>query len=377
MPEPPAPWRAEKDPNTGATYYWNTETNETSWELPRGGPPANGAPPGAGGAGAYAAKDVFAMADLGASSAVAGDVASWRAAHEVVVSAGCPDPILTFAAANLPPQLLSEVVRAGFPSPSPIQAQAWPVCMQGRDMVGIAKTGSGKTLAFLMPAFLHITQQRPDPRRGPCAQRARVRAAGGRWAAGPCGRVHAASDTRAASPARRACGRAPHCARLSPRAARPRAAKPRAAARRCAAPRRARFTLVLAPTRELATQILDECNKFGRVAGMSATCCYGGAPKGMQLRDLQRGVYARRAAARGARTGESRIERAHTIRRDCAERALTAALAPAPAPICCLPPAPPPCASPVRPLRVFGACGECACLLAAHVRCAAHAVAGT
>jgi ATP-dependent RNA helicase DDX5/DBP2 len=48
---------------------------------------------------------------------------------------------------------------------------------------------------------------------------------------------------------------------------------------------------VLAPTRELATQILDECNKFGRAAGMTATCCYGGAPKGQQLRELQRGVY--------------------------------------------------------------------------------------
>ncbi|KAJ1641234.1 P-loop containing nucleoside triphosphate hydrolase protein, partial [Pavlovales sp. CCMP2436] len=226
MPEPPAPWRAEKDAGSGATYYWNTETNETSWEFPKGAAPANGhhasggdrkADDGRGGA--YGAREVFAHADLGAAAgAMTGDVKSWREAHEVAVSAGCPEPFMTFAAANLPPQLQSEVAKAGFPSPSPIQAQAWPVGLAGRDLVGIAKTGSGKTLAFLMPAFMQIIQRRPDPRRGP-------------------------------------------------------------------------FALVLAPTRELATQILDECNKFGRAAGMSATCCYGGAPKGQQLRDLQRGVF--------------------------------------------------------------------------------------
>jgi ATP-dependent RNA helicase DDX46/PRP5 len=40
-----------------------------------------------------------------------------------------------------------------------VQAQAIPVCMSGRDMMGIAKTGSGKTLAFLLPMFRHIADQ--------------------------------------------------------------------------------------------------------------------------------------------------------------------------------------------------------------------------
>ncbi|XP_017698882.1 ATP-dependent RNA helicase-like protein DB10 isoform X2 [Phoenix dactylifera] len=48
--------------------------------------------------------------------------------------------------------------------------------------------------------------------------------------------------------------------------------------------------LVLAPTRELATQIEDEAVKFGRSSRISCTCLYGGAPKGPQLRDLDRGV---------------------------------------------------------------------------------------
>ncbi|KAG9449875.1 hypothetical protein H6P81_009840 [Aristolochia fimbriata] len=48
--------------------------------------------------------------------------------------------------------------------------------------------------------------------------------------------------------------------------------------------------LVLSPTRELATQIQDEAVKFGRSSRISCTCLYGGAPKGPQLRDLDRGV---------------------------------------------------------------------------------------
>ncbi|KAM0901282.1 hypothetical protein ACQ4PT_020104 [Festuca glaucescens] len=48
--------------------------------------------------------------------------------------------------------------------------------------------------------------------------------------------------------------------------------------------------LVLSPTRELATQIQDEAIKFGRSSRISSTCLYGGAPKGPQIRDLERGV---------------------------------------------------------------------------------------
>ncbi|KNE67687.1 hypothetical protein AMAG_12421 [Allomyces macrogynus ATCC 38327] len=48
--------------------------------------------------------------------------------------------------------------------------------------------------------------------------------------------------------------------------------------------------LVLAPTRELAVQIQQECAKFGNSSRIRNTCLYGGAPKGPQIRDLQRGV---------------------------------------------------------------------------------------
>jgi ATP-dependent RNA helicase DDX43 len=47
----------------------------------------------------------------------------------------------------------------GFEKPSPIQAQGWPVLLQGEDLIGIAQTGTGKTLAFLFPALIHIVSQ--------------------------------------------------------------------------------------------------------------------------------------------------------------------------------------------------------------------------
>ena len=55
-------------------------------------------------------------------------------------------------------------------------------------------------------------------------------------------------------------------------------------------PRAGPIILVLAPTRELATQIQEECVKFGRTSGISSTCVYGGAPKPPQLRDIRNGA---------------------------------------------------------------------------------------
>lgn len=48
--------------------------------------------------------------------------------------------------------------------------------------------------------------------------------------------------------------------------------------------------LVLAPTRELACQIMDETKKFGRPMGISSVCCYGGSSKFPQIAQLERGV---------------------------------------------------------------------------------------
>merc|ERR1712179_404758 len=49
------------------------------------------------------------------------------------------------------------------------------------------------------------------------------------------------------------------------------------------------IVLVLAPTRELAQQIQIEAQKFGGPCDLRTTCLFGGAPKGAQIRDLERG----------------------------------------------------------------------------------------
>ena len=71
-----------------------------------------------------------------------------------------PNPIETFEQAfESYPEILEEVRKQGFVKPSPIQCQAWPVLLSGKDLIGIAQTGTGKTLAFLLPALIHIEGQ--------------------------------------------------------------------------------------------------------------------------------------------------------------------------------------------------------------------------
>lgn len=129
-----------------------------------------------------------------------------------------PEPYQRFEDFNgLPQQQLNALYNAGFQAPTPIQAQSWPIAMQNRDLISIAKTGSGKTLAFLLPAYRKIDQ----------------------YQGGPRGIIN---------------------------------------------------ILVLAPTRELATQIQDEADKFGSVAGYYSACAYGGAPKRDQLKAIHAGI---------------------------------------------------------------------------------------
>ena len=60
-----------------------------------------------------------------------------------VFGEGVPKPVLTFEEASFPSYVLSEVVKAGFTHPTPIQSQGWPMALLGRDLIGLAETGSG------------------------------------------------------------------------------------------------------------------------------------------------------------------------------------------------------------------------------------------
>ena len=66
-------------------------------------------------------------------------------------------PCLTFEEAfHFTPQILEKLEALGFAKPSPIQSQLWPIVMSGHDVIGISQTGSGKTLAFLAPIVAHL-----------------------------------------------------------------------------------------------------------------------------------------------------------------------------------------------------------------------------
>lgn len=147
------------------------------------------------------------------------DIVAFREKKKVNVEGNAlPRPITTFEEASFPEYVLAELKKAGFPSPTAIQSQAWPIALQGRDLIGLAQTGSGKTLAFLLPAIVHINAQ-PYLETGD----------------GP-------------------------------------------------------IALVLAPTRELAVQIQQECAKFATSSKVKSTCIYGGVPKGPQVRELRAGA---------------------------------------------------------------------------------------
>ncbi|KAI4813686.1 hypothetical protein KUCAC02_002919 [Chaenocephalus aceratus] len=83
---------------------------------------------------------------------------------------GCPKPIKTWVQCGVSMKILGSMKKQGYDKPTPIQAQAIPAIMTGRDLIGIAKTGSGKTIAFLLPMFRHIMDQRPlEESEGPIA----------------------------------------------------------------------------------------------------------------------------------------------------------------------------------------------------------------
>lgn len=147
------------------------------------------------------------------------EVDEFRRKHQMTIAGrDVPRPVETFDEAGFPRYVMDEVKAQGFPAPTAIQSQGWPMALSGRDVTGIAETGSGKTLTYCLPAIVHINAQ---PLLAP--------------------------------------GDGP-------------------------------IVLVLAPTRELAVQIQQEMQKFGRSSRIRNTCVYGGVPKGPQIRDLSRGV---------------------------------------------------------------------------------------
>ena len=88
------------------------------------------------------------------------EVAAYRRANEFKLRGkDVPKPVQSWNHTGLTNRILEVIKKCGFEHPMPIQAQALPIIMSGRDCIGIAKTGSGKTLAFVLPMMRHIMDQ--------------------------------------------------------------------------------------------------------------------------------------------------------------------------------------------------------------------------
>ena len=70
----------------------------------------------------------------------------------------------TFAELGLSAKVLAAIEVAGYPEPTPIQAQAIPVAVTGRDVLGIAQTGTGKTASFVLPMITRLEHGRARAR---------------------------------------------------------------------------------------------------------------------------------------------------------------------------------------------------------------------
>jgi len=76
--------------------------------------------------------------------------------------------VTQFTDLGLAAPLLRALDDAGYTTPTPIQAQAIPTVLEGRDLLGIAQTGTGKTAAFALPILHRLNAKGGRPPRGGC-----------------------------------------------------------------------------------------------------------------------------------------------------------------------------------------------------------------
>ena len=233
----------------------------------------------------------------------------------------------SFAELGLNEQIMAGVDALGFTTPTPVQAQAIPVALQGRDVVASAQTGTGKTAAFTLPVLQligRITDQWEAERRAIEAQAMAAADSDGVEGAAP-GEGNAGGGSDAPSASAEGAGDvvashvAPGDATSGPAASDEDAAAdqdgaPAPAKRRRRRRRRgssagtggsagatgakpAPFTpsdrgphaLVITPTRELATQIDQVAATVAGKTGQSVVTVIGGERYDRQLKKLARG----------------------------------------------------------------------------------------
>jgi ATP-dependent RNA helicase RhlE len=70
---------------------------------------------------------------------------------------------MSFEKLGLSPAILDALKSEGYTTPTPIQAQAIPILLQRRDLLGVAQTGTGKTAAFALPIIQLLDEDRRLP----------------------------------------------------------------------------------------------------------------------------------------------------------------------------------------------------------------------
>src|SRR5688500_13354420 len=125
---------------------------------------------------------------------------------------------MSFHNLGLSKPLLDALAAKNYSQATPIQLQAIPTVLSGRDLLGIAQTGTGKTAAFMLPSLDRLAAERNIPKPGQIRM------------------------------------------------------------------------LVLAPTRELASQIAAMAETYGRFMRLSVGVIFGGVPNGKSVRTVARGL---------------------------------------------------------------------------------------
>ena len=77
---------------------------------------------------------------------------------------------MEFKEFGLSPEILEAVEEMGYQVPTPIQEEAIPPVMAGRDLLGCAQTGTGKTAAFALPDLAKTVGSNADYKHRPCGR---------------------------------------------------------------------------------------------------------------------------------------------------------------------------------------------------------------
>src|SRR3954469_5141656 len=70
--------------------------------------------------------------------------------------------MVSFVDLGLSEEMLAALAHLGYEHPTPIQEQAIPALLEGRDVTGQAQTGTGKTAAFGLPMLMYVDPERPE-----------------------------------------------------------------------------------------------------------------------------------------------------------------------------------------------------------------------